>query len=79
MTATHIATCNCGSVRIIANGPPLRIGLCHCTTCRKGKWRVHGKRPSGLPIASRPRADLKLEGGDRRAAFLPVLRVGSNT
>jgi hypothetical protein len=36
MTATHIATCNCGSVRIIANGPPVRIGLCHCTTCRKG-------------------------------------------
>ena len=36
MTATHIATCNCGSVRIIANGPPVRVGLCHCTTCRKG-------------------------------------------
>ena len=35
MTATHIATCNCGSVRIIANGPPVRVGLCHCTTCRK--------------------------------------------
>jgi hypothetical protein len=35
MTATRIATCNCGSVRLIANGPPVRVGLCHCTTCRK--------------------------------------------
>jgi hypothetical protein len=36
MTATRIATCNCGSVRLVANGPPVRVGLCHCTTCRKG-------------------------------------------
>jgi hypothetical protein len=35
MGATRVATCNCGSIRIIANGPPVRVGLCHCTTCRK--------------------------------------------
>jgi hypothetical protein len=35
MATTRVATCNCGSVRIIAVGPPVRVGLCHCTTCRK--------------------------------------------
>ena len=30
------ASCNCGAIRIEARGQPVRIGLCHCTTCRKG-------------------------------------------
>jgi hypothetical protein len=28
-------SCCCGAVRIEARGEPLRVGLCHCTTCRK--------------------------------------------
>ena len=27
--------CACGAVRFEANGRPLRVGLCHCMTCRK--------------------------------------------
>ena len=27
--------CNCGAVRIEAEGEPMRVGLCHCMTCRK--------------------------------------------
>jgi len=27
--------CLCGSVRIVASGPPYRVGLCHCLDCRK--------------------------------------------
>ena len=30
------ARCNCGAIRIEARGQPVRIGLCHCITCRKG-------------------------------------------
>jgi hypothetical protein len=29
------ASCNCGVIRIEARGEPVRVGLCHCTTCRK--------------------------------------------
>lgn len=29
------ASCNCGAIRIEARGEPVRVGLCHCTTCRK--------------------------------------------
>ncbi|WP_165186920.1 GFA family protein [Caulobacter soli] len=27
--------CACGAVRYVAQGGPLRVGLCHCLTCRK--------------------------------------------
>ncbi|HEV7275664.1 MAG TPA: GFA family protein [Devosiaceae bacterium] len=27
--------CLCGDVRIVASGPPYRVGLCHCLDCRK--------------------------------------------
>jgi hypothetical protein len=27
--------CLCGAVRIVAHGPPSRVGLCHCLDCRK--------------------------------------------
>ena len=27
--------CNCGSVRIRLQGPPIRTGLCHCLICRR--------------------------------------------
>ena len=28
-------SCCCGAVRIEARDEPVRVGLCHCTTCRK--------------------------------------------
>lgn len=27
--------CRCGDVRIVAMGPPKRVGICHCMDCRK--------------------------------------------
>jgi hypothetical protein len=27
--------CLCGALRIVAVGPPLSVGLCHCLGCRK--------------------------------------------
>lgn len=27
--------CACGAVRFELRGPPLKVGLCHCTKCRK--------------------------------------------
>ena len=27
--------CLCGEVRVVAVGPPYRVGLCHCLDCRK--------------------------------------------
>ena len=27
--------CLCGAVRLVADGAPLRVGVCHCMDCRK--------------------------------------------
>lgn len=27
--------CLCGDVRLVATGPPDRVGICHCLDCRK--------------------------------------------
>ncbi len=27
--------CLCGDVRLVATGPPYRVGLCHCLDCRR--------------------------------------------
>ena len=49
MPDARTASCNCGVIRIEVRGQPLRVGLCHCTTCRKasgapftanGIWRT---------------------------------------
>ena len=32
---TRFASCSCGAIRLAAHGQPLRVGLCHCTTCHK--------------------------------------------
>lgn len=34
-TAPHTGGCACDAVRFEAHGQPLRVGLCHCLTCRK--------------------------------------------
>jgi hypothetical protein len=32
---TLTGSCKCGSVRIAVRGTPVRIGICHCTDCRR--------------------------------------------
>ena len=31
----HEGGCACGAVRFTVRGAPVRVGLCHCMTCRK--------------------------------------------
>lgn len=32
---TYSGGCLCGAVRLVAEGAPYRVGLCHCLDCRK--------------------------------------------
>src|SRR6478735_3895924 len=41
--------CACGLVRFQATGTPIRVGLCHCMTCR----RYHGTAFNAFVIFSR--------------------------
>lgn len=69
--------CNCGQVRYELEGEPIRVGLCHCESCRKetgsafsffGIWPRVGVSLSGDLACWQSRA-----GGDR---FCP--RCGSS-
>lgn len=66
---TRTGSCNCGAVRYEIDGEPLRVGLCHCETCRKftgaafshyGVWPRDRVRISGETRCWQVRA-----GGDR--------------
>lgn len=65
--------CLCGDVRIVASGPPYRVGLCHCLDCRKH----HGALFHASAIF--PRDAVAIEGETRSYAgrsFCP--RCGSS-
>ncbi|NOV21821.1 MULTISPECIES: GFA family protein [Ensifer] len=31
----RLGSCRCGQVKYEVRGPPLRVGICHCTDCRQ--------------------------------------------
>lgn len=35
MTTLRHGGCACGNIRYSVSGDPLRVGLCHCTDCRR--------------------------------------------
>ena len=64
--------CLCGAVRLVASGPPWRVGLCHCLDCRKH----HGALFHASAVF--PQAAVTVEGETRQYAgrhFCP--RCGS--
>lgn len=43
MANVATAGCLCGALRVVAKGPPYRVGLCHCMDCRKNHGALfHG-------------------------------------
>lgn len=65
--------CNCGQVRYELSGEPIRVGVCHCETCRKhsgsafsffGVWPKASANLTGELACWRSRA-----GGER---FCPI-------
>jgi hypothetical protein len=52
----RIGTCSCGQLRVICEGEPLRVSMCHCFACQKR---------SGAPFAVQarwPREKVRTEG-----------------
>ena len=64
--------CLCGDVRIVAEGAPYRVGLCHCLDCRKH----HGALFAAFAIFPREAVTVEGETRDYRGrCFCP--RCGS--
>ena len=36
------ATCSCGQLRIVCEGEPIRVSICHCYACQKRTGSVFG-------------------------------------
>ena len=35
MTARREASCSCGQLRVVANGEPVQVTMCHCFACQR--------------------------------------------
>lgn len=54
--------CLCGAVRMVASGPPLRVGLCHCLDCRKHHgtlFHASAVFPAAAVVVSGPTSDFR--------------------
>ncbi len=40
--AERTATCSCGQLRIVCQGDPLKVSLCHCLECQKRTGGPYG-------------------------------------
>ena len=38
----RIATCACGKLRVICEGEPVKVSLCHCLECQKRTGSTYG-------------------------------------
>jgi hypothetical protein len=40
--STHRASCSCGQLRLVCEGEPVRISICHCFACQQRTGSVFG-------------------------------------
>ncbi|CAM5373084.1 hypothetical protein MAUB1S_06389 [Mycolicibacterium aubagnense] len=72
MTTERRGGCACGKVRYSVSGDPLRVGLCHCTDCRRtsgsaftfyGIWPLAAFKCEGQTSAYKDRSFCPTCGG----------------
>lgn len=53
---THAAACECGQLRVVCEGDPVRVSICHCLACQRrtgsvfgvqARWAQHHVRATG--------------------------------
>jgi hypothetical protein len=57
--ATRDATCSCGQLRLVAEGEPVRISVCHCLACQRRTGSAFGYQ------ARFPRDRVQISGESR--------------
>ena len=61
---TREASCNCGQLRLVAEGEPLRISVCHCLACQRRTGSAFGFQ------ARFPRERVQISGESREYSRL---------
>jgi hypothetical protein len=56
---TRIATCQCGQLRVVCTGEPVRISVCHCLDCQRRTGSAFGAQ------ARFPEDAVRIEGETR--------------
>jgi len=75
---TRIATCSCGSLRVVCAGETQRVALCHCLACQKRTGSTYGiAEPSFASRTFTRERPLSLYTRQADSAFgsLPLLPV----
>lgn len=77
MTA-RTACCSCGQLKVIAQGEPVRVSVCHCLACQRRTGSVFGAQArfplEAVEIAGDSRAYVRVgdEGNEVTFHFCPV-------
>lgn len=58
-TITRTATCSCGQLRVVVEGEPVRVSVCHCRACQRRTGSAFGVQ------ARWPRDRARTEGETR--------------
>lgn len=66
---TRQATCSCGQLRLIAEGEPVRVSICHCLACQQRTGSTYGAQ------ARFPADHVQIEGESRE--YLRVADSGN--
>lgn len=56
---TRTATCSCGQLRVVVEGEPVRVSVCHCRACQRRTGSAFGVQ------ARWPRSQVRTEGETR--------------
>jgi hypothetical protein len=74
---TREAACSCGQLRLVAEGEPLRISMCHCVACQRRTGSAFGFQArfprDRVEIAGRSSEYVRVsdEGEPRTYSFCP--------
>jgi hypothetical protein len=75
--ATREAACSCGQLRLVAEGEPVRISMCHCLACQRRTGSAFGFQArfprDRVDIAGRASEYVRVsdEGEPRTYSFCP--------
>lgn len=46
------AVCSCGQLRLIAEGEPVRVSVCHCLACQRRTGSAVGFQAVAVPVGA---------------------------
>ena len=76
--ASREATCSCGALRLVAEGEPIRVSVCHCLACQRRTGSAFGAQArfprERVAIIGEAREYVRIsdEGEARTFSFCPV-------